>query len=301
MSAIVGHGVYLQFVYFVLQAVISRALDITAKQQCSAYFSNTSEGNIVSRNYPNYYDPDDFCSYEVEVPSGQRVKIAVSELELLEDDGYYYDYLVLFDGPNCASPRVEVLTNGKDEPIITTSNHFSALHVASKTLRRKGFNITYTSIAEDSVGTYPEFIVNCGHELTSPEGVIEWEASDGDNLLCIWRIHGGPNHLVALKITNLKTYNGADFVRILDGDTCGSREIRKFGPLQWGPQKVITSTSNAMTIVVRSLDKTSGNKLMASYNLIRSSANRFSGFGYLSLLVFSFESIYRLCNFMYNL
>ncbi|CAH8607047.1 unnamed protein product [Dicrocoelium dendriticum] len=221
--------------------------------ECPPFVSTNNTGIFHSPNYPLPYPPNALCAYTVNVPRDGRVKFILLDADLER----YFDNLILFDGPDCLSRRIAAVDRRTEEVFITTRNYLFVLFISNPFTKKRGFQAQFEQTnAQSTVSTIAAptgLLRNCGGEIVSAEGTIAHTTCCERSVLCIWRINGEPGHTVELRITKFKTANGADFLQILDGADCSAREIRWLHDKPTWPQNFVQSTSNALTLILRSM------------------------------------------------
>ncbi|XP_076655704.1 cubilin [Halictus rubicundus] len=214
---------------------------------CGGVFTE-SNGTFHSPMYPGTYHSSRECSYEIAQPPGKRIMLNIMDMEIegLDADNCYFDYLEIFDGDNENSTKLATLcgdeTNKPWEPYYSTHNYMLVKFVSDGSIEERGFSANYETIQS-----------NCGGLLKDPIGIINspTQSFDYDTDDCVWTIQAPQGSVVQLSFLSFeifKAYRCSSYVKIYEnylrsdmellGTFCGTKK-----------PPILTSESNTMSIV----------------------------------------------------
>ncbi|KAJ3659671.1 hypothetical protein Zmor_011346 [Zophobas morio] len=192
------------------------------------------KATIMSPNYPQNYEVNDTCSYQIEIGEGHMISLKFEDFDLFTPDGVNCgsnnnSFVKVYDGPTIDYPILAKVC-GKDAPnhtIISTTNKMYVEMVTQTDVVAKGFLANYKR--------------TCGARIeTDGTGYIRLNPNDLDyeEFNCSWTIVSkDPSKHVSLTITHLDTmssycdesfnalkiYNGASSDAPLLGSYCGTK------------------------------------------------------------------------------
>lgn len=168
---------------------------------CGSFMHGPS-GEIRSPNFPNNYDNNLYCTWQINVPTGKQIKISFGEFktESLKDFVYIFD-------------------SGKTDPIID----FSGVSYKPLPLTSSGNSIRIRFVSDGATNSNGFIIryqqVDCGGMLETSTGVIQspnYKGQYPSNTECSWLIRS-PNKKIGLKFTDFNTQSSYDRVEIRQG------------------------------------------------------------------------------------
>jgi len=104
-------------------------------------------GSIFSTDWPVDYPDNEFCTWQLQAPAGQRIRITV--LEFAFENCCLCDYLEIYDGGSTADPRFgHWYGTGVLPPVIETTSNLALLYWATDvSVTDTGFILTFEHIA----------------------------------------------------------------------------------------------------------------------------------------------------------
>ncbi|XP_063048275.1 deleted in malignant brain tumors 1 protein-like [Engraulis encrasicolus] len=101
-------------------------------------------GTFSSPYYPNYYHDNAYCVWRLSAPSGQRVLLTFTDLEL--DRCCSCDYITVYDGPSTSSRQlVKLCHNSSQTAFHSSSNHLTVVFRSDKSGVSRGFQAEFIS------------------------------------------------------------------------------------------------------------------------------------------------------------
>ncbi|GFG35967.1 hypothetical protein Cfor_02931, partial [Coptotermes formosanus] len=207
----------------------------------------TSKGILQSPNYPNYYPHNKDCTWIISVPTGQQIKLNITDFRL-EGSGTRcpYDYLEIRNGGSQLAPLIgRYCGTSIPTSIPSMSNQLFLRFVSDRSGRRTGFRITWDGTA-----------TGCGGTLTAPTGSIispNYPQPYGHSGECFWRISVSRGSVIQVVFVDIELESHPmcmhDYVEVYDGKDASSRKIGRYctsTPL------TLRSTSDHMFIKFRS-------------------------------------------------
>lgn len=232
---------------------------------CNKVYSGGETGTIEDTGGLFGY----FCNYEVSISSKKQINLTFTRLEMEGSGDELFNYLLVFDGRDCMSPRLGVAYGDEMFTFITTGNSTTILFVAG--FPEQMFQATYMAVtglnATKPKPPSPESAIldNCGKEMTGNSGVINFRANGSRNELCVWRLKVPEGRRIILQLTTLMMTTLGSWMRALDGSTCGSNVLLY---LSYESNILIfrvNSTSNVMLVMFSSATGNRGDEISASY------------------------------------
>ncbi|XP_069688891.1 cubilin [Periplaneta americana] len=224
----------------------ARYVILDASTMCGAnYFSQ--KGALQSPNYPNVYPNNKDCKWVISVPTGQQIKLNVTDFLLESGNRCYYDFLEIRNGGTELAPLIGKFC-GTTIPrsIPSLSNQIYLRFKTDSSGMYRGFRITW-----DGTTT------GCGGTLTASSGSIispNYPQPYGHNGECFWRISISKGSVIQLVFVDLELENHSrcmhDYVEIYDGRDTKSRKIGRYCTTD--PVVILLSSSNYMFIKFRS-------------------------------------------------
>ncbi|CAH3161287.1 unnamed protein product, partial [Pocillopora meandrina] len=197
------------------QRLIERCLFFTACSPAGKSINATS-GHISSPNFPNNYDTNRICTWNITVPGGKTLKLTFLNFTLVageNDDcaGAAADSARVFI-TNVASHRGKPndfkICGQKLPPPVYSEEHFIQVRFESRTgLVNKGFNAIFQAIDGDSLCPTDMILDETSGSFSSPYNPRNYPF----NQTCSWKIIGKQGYRVELTIPdyNLQGCDGA--------------------------------------------------------------------------------------------
>ncbi|XP_067930809.1 cubilin-like [Watersipora subatra] len=169
-------------------------------------------GEITSPNYPNPYDHDMGCAWEIQADEGQQIELTVAFLDLEQSPKCEYDHLTLYNGGSHLSPIIKTLcgSTGQGNSYTSATNVMRVEFGADFSQAGNGFRLTYQTKTQGCGGVfnaltgnvstqnypndYPngveclwDIIVPSGYHINlqqDPNGPFDIETGDADGSSC---------------------------------------------------------------------------------------------------------------------
>lgn len=208
---------------------------------CGGYYNSTS-GEILSPNYPEFYTNNLDCDYHVEAPDN-RILLTFLDFAVEDAIACRYDELTIYDGSDSNSPVLGSFC-GFENPgeFLSSSNHLYMHFSTDGSVTYRGFRATYSNV----------MIGECGDIITSPNGILEspnYPHNYGNHAECRYTIYAETGQTITLTFNNIEIEDhiscGYDAVEVYDGDIDGPHIAKLCGSKI--PEPVI-STSGMMTV-----------------------------------------------------
>ncbi|XP_049840768.1 cubilin-like [Schistocerca gregaria] len=220
-------------------------------------------GVIQSPRYPQYYPPEQNCTWIISVPVGQQIMLNITNFEVQWGSRCQYDYLEIRNGGSALSPLVGKFCGTTIPRTITSHSHLMFIHfVTNNSGRNKGFHLTWDVTA-----------TGCGGIMTSPSGSFSspnYPQNYHDVSYCTWKIstsRGSILQLVFIDIEMEETDDCShDYVEIRDGKDPSGRLLGSYCSSSHPP--FIRSSSNHMFVTFKSDYSSSGRGFHAKYNTV---------------------------------
>ncbi|XP_035255589.1 deleted in malignant brain tumors 1 protein isoform X2 [Anguilla anguilla] len=117
--------------------------------QCGGNLNGS--GSFSSPNYPSYYHDNAYCVWRISALSGQRVVLAITDVQL--ENCCSCDYIEVYDGSSLSSrPLGKVCLNSTTEDFHSSSRYLTVLFRSDSSVVSRGFRAHYTSSLPDSAG-----------------------------------------------------------------------------------------------------------------------------------------------------
>ena len=113
--------------------------------ECSFSLSST-EGEILSPNYPNYYEKNKDCFWRISTTQGKNIELNVVDMDVEFEESCKYDYIKILDGGELNSNILETLC-GMSFPktIVSTGNQILVNFHSDDQQSRRGFKIKWNT------------------------------------------------------------------------------------------------------------------------------------------------------------
>ncbi|XP_027134033.1 deleted in malignant brain tumors 1 protein isoform X1 [Larimichthys crocea] len=120
--------------------------------------SRFGSGTFSSPNYPNYYQDNAYCVWQLRAPYDQRVFLSFTYLQL--ENCCSCDYIAVYDGPSVSSRYLGKVcqnnnnnsSNSISETFYSSSNYLTVLFRTDGSVVGRGFNADFLSTLPQSSG-----------------------------------------------------------------------------------------------------------------------------------------------------
>eukprot|EP00112_Aurelia_sp_Birch-Aquarium-sp1_P005424 Seg1616.5 transcript_id=Seg1616.5/GoldUCD/mRNA.D3Y31 product="MAM and LDL-receptor class A domain-containing protein 2" protein_id=Seg1616.5/GoldUCD/D3Y31 len=228
---------------------------------CGGSYTSTN-GSIVSPNYPAHYHNNINCIWHLSVPSGS-ISISFVDFELEVHSQCIYDYVQLMSGS--VSTKLCGINGVGYARNYNTSSVTISLRTDSS-VARKGFKIFWSNQAVTTLPptttkrltTLPTFSTTklpntCGGAFNGISGTFaspNYPSNYNNRHNCQWTIVGPPGHRIRLTFTAFLLESCCDYVIIRDGGATGSN-LATLGGVT-GFMRTYTTTTGTMHILFTS-------------------------------------------------
>jgi len=159
-------------------------------------------GSFQSTNFPNNYPNNEYCTWEIQVPQGKKVRLHFEELRTEENK----DFVFIYDTGK--TDPVIAFSGVKDKPraITSSGNSIRVRFISNGENVNNGFKVSYKQ-------------TDCGGILISDTGEIRSPGFPNGyppNLSCTWLIFIGDKQ-IGLTINEFKTENAYDRLEVAHG------------------------------------------------------------------------------------
>lgn len=235
---------------------------------CGGIYTSES-GTLQSPNYPNNYEGDRSCEYDIIAPQGKVIVLNVVDFEIEQHSTCEFDYLQIFDGSKADnSTRLGRFCGDKKPGIFTsTFNHMHIEFASDASVFGRGFKANYTFVDIECGG-----LIKDSKETVKPPMDTSTDVYK-PNLQCRWLIQAPEGFVIQMNIINfdleLDTQCKYDYIKIFNN---GSGNGDQIGPFCGSnAPKVITTIDNLATILFVSDSSTSKDGFTITFNFIESS------------------------------
>lgn len=175
---------------------------------CGGTFT-ADNGNISSPNYPNPYNGDRMCEYDIVAPEGRVIILNVVDFDVEKHSVCEFDNLEIFDFPTADNSTSLGRFCGQTKPGIVTStyNHLHIHFSADASINGRGFFANYTFVD-----------VSCGGIITDASKVIRSPMStDGNGIYqsnsnCRWVVVAPVGYVIQMNFINFELELGKLFL-----------------------------------------------------------------------------------------
>lgn len=242
------------------------------------------EGVIQSPNYPNNYDGDRQCEYDIIAPQGKVIVLNVLDFDIEQHSTCEFDYLQIFDSSSSDNSTTLGRYCGDDKPGTLTSS-FNHMHIhfsSDASVFGRGFQANYTFVDVKCGG-----LIRDAKELIRPPMDTDENGLYQTNSLCKWLVVAPKGHVIQMNFLNFELEHDSrckyDYLTIFNN---GSGNGGQIGPYCGNTiPKVITTVDNIATIVFASDGSTSKEGFTISFNFIDGSKCELRGFFYIDILI----------------
>uniref|UniRef100_A0A8C5PBH1 Cubilin n=1 Tax=Leptobrachium leishanense TaxID=445787 RepID=A0A8C5PBH1_9ANUR len=240
-------------VIFQSQDETGRGFSASFISRCGANFTKSS-GVIVSPNYPDKYDNNMNCIYNILADPGTYIVLTFQTFEL-ECDSPCNDEVKIY-GDASSSPLETVCGSSVPAPV-STRGHMSIKFSTNSNLTMHGFMANYRMIP-------------CGGTFNASSGLLRsptYTFTDyHNNMNCSYSITVQENRIVEFNEFDLEvsaSCSYSDYVAVYDGPDISSTLLGKFCGNVLPP--VIRTSSNKMFVVFKTDSSGTGSGWRASY------------------------------------
>ncbi|XP_055621202.1 tolloid-like protein 1 [Toxorhynchites rutilus septentrionalis] len=110
------------------------------------YEVTSSNGQIFSPNYPDYYPPKKDCIWHFTTTPGHRIRLVFNVFDIEPHQECAYDHIVVYDGDSTESFALGRFCGGKlPHPLSSTSNEMYMVFNTDTSVQRKGFFASHST------------------------------------------------------------------------------------------------------------------------------------------------------------
>nr|XP_039268068.1 cubilin-like [Styela clava] len=223
---------------------------------CGGYFTE-DDGIIISPNYPNTYNDDQQCVWQIHIQENGKISITFTDFDIPTDVNCATDYLEVRDGPSESSPLVARYCGTTIPPMYTSSGRDLYIKFkADQSLSGRGFRLTYT--------------VACGGTYTAESGTLlspYYPSNYPNDKECFYTIVRPPGFQITLTVVEIDVEEdptcSKDYLEVHDGGT----EESPLLSLMCGraPVPPMISTQNILYAHFKSDSQNTGSGFKATY------------------------------------
>ncbi|KAM6900418.1 cubilin [Xenentodon cancila] len=186
---------------------------------CGGTFTD-SKGIIISPNWPNNYAHNRQCIYLIRLPSGEKISLNFTHMDLESHSSCMFDYVEVRDGNMETDPLIGKYCGSSLPTLIMSSSNFLWIRFKSdSSVSRAGFRAVYA--------------VGCGGVLTGSGQLRSPYHPDAypHNKVCEWVINQPEGYVVTLNFLSFDVEGGScrfDFVEVRDGSSSSSPLLGTF-------------------------------------------------------------------------
>uniref|UniRef100_H2ZEW6 CUB domain-containing protein n=1 Tax=Ciona savignyi TaxID=51511 RepID=H2ZEW6_CIOSA len=184
---------------------------------------SAGQGIITSPNFPNNYDPNTYCKWQIRVEDDRTAVVEFRYFNVENSPNCAYDNVQIYNGPSTSHPPLGTFC-GPFRPnlVVSTSNRILLTFKSDDSTQKTGFVAAFYSIhlqrAEPN---------SCGGLLTDDEGSfhsVNFPKSNYPNsMTCVWHIRTSPDRRIVLRFGKMTLESSEncrfDSVTILGGST----------------------------------------------------------------------------------
>ncbi|KAF7260594.1 hypothetical protein EG68_02220 [Paragonimus skrjabini miyazakii] len=145
--------------------------------------------------YLETYPAFSFCNWQITVTPGERIFLEFPSvsMEKTQLSNRFYDMVLVFDGPTCASNVIGMFSGTTQVNYTSTGNQLAVMLITDDSVQDIGFVANYTPVAVENNE------VNCGEDLLVENG--SFNTMNITRLeLCIWRITAPSDTYISVNI-----------------------------------------------------------------------------------------------------
>ncbi|KAF5401505.1 hypothetical protein PHET_05425 [Paragonimus heterotremus] len=174
---------------------------------CHETLDARMSGIIRSPNFPERYPENVLCNSLITTDEGKLIELRFESIEL---EGY--DYLMIYDGPDCLSKASLRISRKPEYPIYSTGNTLTVIFVSDQSSSAHGFMANYSTVG------------GCSLEITDGSGWLP--LTDEPHHVCAIRFTtGDDNAFFRFNITYWERGHGVAWMRFFSGGDCRARQM----------------------------------------------------------------------------
>ncbi|CAL1529164.1 unnamed protein product [Lymnaea stagnalis] len=246
---------------------------------------NENSGKIMTSFYPQNYSEDSNCSWTIHLnETNAIISLTIDQYEV---EGYPYDYLVIYDGPNADAETIGGYWDEAPGTVKSTGNSMHIVFYSDSSENRNGFIGSYVADSQckhkncshrckvkstkpwteeclcsewmklDETGTLCLEIHACNTTINESSGYIVspgYPKNYPDATYCHWTIEAAENEVITLSFEAFALEGGVDcpydYVQVLEGISSNASQLGLYcgGEVPLN----LTSTSEKMHLIFRS-------------------------------------------------
>lgn len=252
---------------------------------CGGVYTADS-GVITSPNYPNNYEGERNCEYDIRAPQGKIIVFNILDLDIEQHSACEFDFLEIFGGPYADNSTSFGRFCGDYKPGLLNTftskyNHLLVHFTTDASVFGRGFQANYSFVD-----------VGCGGVITDSRDVIKPPMNEDGNGLyqsnakCQWLVYAPKGFVIQINVLHFELEGDGqcnyDFVKIYNNGSGNGEAIGPFCGVNI--PKIITTTDNLATIVFESDSSSEKDGFLFGFNFIDSSKRKWRNF-YVSFII----------------
>ncbi|XP_041372182.1 cubilin-like [Gigantopelta aegis] len=232
-------------------------------QECGGLLT-TSSGVITSPNYPNFYNNNEACAWQIIAPEGTQIRIIYDDMAIENHTNCRFDFLEILNGGNPDSPSIGKSCDMRPPTdFLSQSNSLRIIFQSDFSITSRGFKIRYQFETEACGGLFHS---NDGF-LASPNFPHNYP----HNTECLWDINVQPGYIVSLTFNppfDLEAHRSCRYDYVEVSDSLSNRTLVSQG--RWCSNQLpapVTSSGNRLVVKFRSDISTNGNGFSANWTV----------------------------------
>lgn len=184
------------------------------------------------------------CSWLIQPPQANQITLTFTDfdIELASSDGYFYDFVEVYDGSSTLSPLLGRFTGNNIPPSISSSNGSMLIRFSSDLeVVGQGWSAYYTSTQNEYCSS-TTILTSPSGSLTDGSGFNQY----ANNANCFWLVQPPNANTITLNFTTFNTEQDYDGVIVYDGTNSSAPIIGQFTGNSIPPS--LTANSGSMYV-----------------------------------------------------
>ncbi|XP_070174131.1 cubilin-like [Littorina saxatilis] len=200
-------------------SVAGRGFKANYTAGCGGVYNASTDGEIVSTNYPRNYPPFSNCSWLITSDRNtDRITLTFTHMDIETTSSCIDDYVRVLDGNDADAPELYRLCGNTVPPVITsTGSNLLVMFGSDMITQQTGFRAVYTRST-----------ASCGGDFTASNGAFvspNFPNSYQGNVECVWNLQAAAGSRVSIAFSqfNIESSSGCtnDYVEIRTGGASG--------------------------------------------------------------------------------